>query len=79
MPDEIEADVLPMQQHFVEVKSLLVKFNLWSDTIATELEDDGFGVVFDAAHDSVVKYTGSFRVRPHRQLLQRISTLCLCH
>jgi len=69
-----QADALPMQKYFVKVKSFLVKFNLWSNAVATQLEDNRFRVLLDAANDCIIKYTGGFRVSPHCQFLQRRST-----
>jgi len=71
-----------MQKYFVKVKSFLVKFNLWSNTVATQLEDNWFRVLLDAANDRIVKHASGFRVGPHCQFLQRRSTyphfLLLC-
>ena len=61
-----------MQKNFFKVKSFLIKFDLWSNTIATQLEDNRFRVVLDTADHGVFEYTGAFRIRPHCQLLQNI-------
>jgi len=58
-----------MQKYFVKVKRFLIKFNLWSNTIATKLENDRFRILLDAANDCIVKYADGFRVSPHCQLL----------
>jgi len=72
---QVQGDVLPMQKYFVKVQSFLIKFNLWSNTITTKLENNRFWIVLDAANDCIIKYAGGLRVSPHRQFLQHISTL----
>jgi len=64
-----------MQKYFVKVQRFLIKFNLWSNTIAVKFENDRLGILLDAANNCIVKYSSSFRVSPHCQLLQQTPTL----
>jgi len=62
---QVQGNYLPMQKDFIKVKNFFVELNLWSNAIATKLEDNRLWIVLDAAYHCVFKYTGSFRVSPH--------------
>jgi len=71
----VQGEFLPMQKYFVKVKSFFIQFNLWSNTITTQVEDNWFWIVLDAANDCVLKFTCGFWVSPHCQVLQHTPTV----
>ena len=59
-----------MNEDLFEVQRLSVQFQLWSHTVAYDLEDDRLRVLFDTAHKCILIGAWHLRVCPNIQILK---------